>query len=385
MNKRSHLNDQAKLKVLCDQLCDNIEELLTTLDVQYKNSTKMVTMSCPIHGGDNIGALNLYTQGDSYRGNWKCRTHGCEKTFKSSIIGFIRGVMSHRKYGWEKAGDQTCSFKDAVQFASSFLKADINDIEISKLSRNKQSFSVAVQYMGGTEKGTTNKTSSGITRSIVRKSLDIPATYYLNRGYSAEILDKYDIGLCHNPQKEMYNRVVAPIYDDNHEYLIGCTGRTIFDKCSSCGCFHDQNKICPEKDYRWLYPKWKHSANFKSQNTLYNYWYAKEHIAKLGYVIVVESPGNVWKLEENHIYNSVAIFGSSMSDRQKIILDSSGAMTIIVLTDNDEAGKQAALQIQDKCHKTYRVFVPTISAPDVAEMTPEQISSEIIAFIESKI
>ena len=169
------------------------------------------------------------------------------------------------------------------------------------------------------------------------------------------------------------------------EYLIGCTGRSIFEKCDHCGAYHAATDACPDIEKRWLFPKWKHSSNFKSQNSLYNYWYAKEHIQKLGYVIVVESPGNVWKLEENHIHNSVAIFGSSMSDRQKVILDSSGAMTIIVLTDNDEAGRQAAIQIKDKCAKTYRVFIPSISQADVAEMTSQQIQQEIISFIESKI
>lgn len=382
MNKQSRLNDQAKLKVLCDQLCDNIEDLLGSLDIQYKNGPKMVSMSCPIHGGDNIGALNLYTQGDSYRGNWKCRTHGCEKVFKSSILGFIRGVMSHRKHGWEKDEDKTCSFQEAVNYATSFLKADLNDIKISKLSRNKQSFTTAVQYIGNNKPIITP--TGGISRAIVRKSLDIPAEYYLNRGYSEDILNKYDIGFCHNPKKEMYNRVVAPIYDDHHEYLIGCTGRSIFEKCTHCSCYHDQNNSCPDKEKRWLYPKWKHSSNFKSQNTLYNYWYAKDFISKLGYVIVVEGPGNVWRLEENNIHNSVAIFGSSMSDRQKIILDSSGAMTIIVLTDNDDAGRQAAEQIKSKCHKIYRVFIPTITASDVGDMTKEQISTEIVGYIESK-
>lgn len=383
MIKPSHLNDQAKLKILCDNLCDNIEELLSGLDVEYKHNPKMVTMSCPVHGGDNKGALNLYIQGDSYRGNWKCRTHGCEKTFKGSIIGLIRGILSHQKYHWEKSGDQTCSFADAVAYATAFLKQDMSDIKVSKVSRNKQSFASAIQHMSGRYGNTNN--GPLITRDMVRRSLSIPADYYIRRGYSAAILEKYDIGLCNNPEKEMYNRVVAPIYDDQHQYLIGCTGRSIFEKCDNCKSYHDPNSSCPSIDNRWIYSKWKHSSNFKSQNTLYNYWYAKEHIAKSGYVIVVEGPGNVWKLEEQNIHNSVAIFGASMSDRQKIILDSSGAMTIIVLTDNDEAGRQAAIQIKDKCSKTYRVFVPTISQPDVADMTPDQIQSEIVRFIESKI
>jgi DNA primase len=132
----------------------------------------------------------------------------------------------------------------------------------------------------------------------------------------------------------------------------------------------------------WKYPKWKHNSGFKSQNHLYNFWFAKEHILKSSMAIIVESPGNVWKLEENHIHNAVAIFGCSMSDRQKMILDSSGAMSLILLTDNDEAGQKAAAQIKNKCEKTYRIFIPKISKPDVAEMTLEEIKTEIKDYIE---
>ena len=49
--------------------------------------------------------------------------------------------------------------------------------------------------------------------------------------------------------------------------------------------------------------------------------FAKEFIKESGIVILVESPGNVWRLEEAGVHNSVAIFGSSLADRQKMILD----------------------------------------------------------------
>ena len=93
--------------------------------------------------------------------------------------------------------------------------------------------------------------------------------------------------------------------------------------------------------------------------------------------ILVESPGNVWKLEENGIHNSLAIFGSSLSDRQKILLDSSGAMVVVILTDNDDAGHKAAEQIKTKCKNTYRVFHFQISKNDVADMNSEEINNEI--------
>lgn len=371
--------DQAKLKILCDDLCDNIEELLDYFGLEYRPNQKMISMSCPIHGGDNISALNLYTQGDTYRGNWKCRTHSCEKIFKASIIGFVRGILSNQKLRWSKDGDEMCSFNETIEFITSFLKKDLKDIKISKVTKNKQQFASVINNISKT-KCTTDH--SYTNRSSVRSNLVIPAQYYLDRGYSANILNKYDIGLCIKPNKEMSNRVVAPIYDDEYKYMVGCTGRSIFDKCNSCNTFHNPESLCPSDNQKFLFSKWKHSLNFKSQNFLYNFWFARQYIKESYYAIIVESPGNVWRLEEAGIHNSVAMFGSSLSDRQKMILDSSGAMSLIVLTDNDDAGKKAAKQIQEKCENTYRVFIPSISKPDIADMTIDEINHEIKAYIE---
>ena len=375
---KSHLNDQAKLKIVCDEICDNIESLLQTFDIEYKFNQKMISMCCPIHGGDNPSAVNLYPEGESYRGNWKCRTHNCEKIFKGSVIGFIRGIISSQKYGWTKSGDDTCSFKEAVEFATKFINKDLSSIKISRSDREKKQFTTVVNYLNN--EATTEK--SQITRQQIIKTLDIPAQYYLDRGYSKEILTKYDVGLCDNPSKEMYNRIVVPIYDNEYRYMVGCTGRSIYEKCSQCKSHHNIAHSCPDSDIRWKNCKWKHNADFKSQNHLYNFWFAKEHILKTGIAIIVESPGNVWRLEENGIHNSVAMFGSSLSDRQKILLDSSGAMSLVILTDNDEAGKKAAQQINDKCKNTYRIFIPSISKSDVGEMTSEEINNEIKTYLE---
>jgi DNA primase len=164
--------------------------------------------------------------------------------------------------------------------------------------------------------------------------------------------------------------------------MVGCTGRSIFEKCNQCKGFHDYNKSCPNADDLWKFPKWKHNTDFKSQNHLYNFWFAKDHILKSGVAIIVESPGNVWRLEENNIHNSVGIFGSSLSDRQKILLDSSGAMSLVILTDNDDAGRKAAEQIKHKCQNTYRIFIPKISKADVGEMTSDEIDIEIKQYIK---
>lgn len=376
---KSHLNDQLKLKVICDQVCDNIDGLLDSFNIEYKNNSKMIVMACPIHGGDNLSALNLYPEGDTYRGNWKCRTHNCEKIFKASILGFIRGILSHHEHGWRKPGDDVCSFNDAVNYALGFIKQDIKDIKISNAEREKKQFTNVVGYINKNLEQSISK----ITRPQIVKSLEIPATYYIDRNYSAEVLQKYDVGLCTKPGREMSNRVVVPIYDNDYKYMVGCTGRSIYEKCNECKAYHNPIESCPQPDNIWKYPKWKHNADFKSQNTLYNFWFAKEHILASSTAIIVESPGNVWRLEESGIHNSVAMFGSSLSDRQKILLDSSGAMNLILLTDNDEAGLKAAQQIKQKCQNTYRIFIPQISKNDVGDMTSEEINIEIKTYLET--
>ena len=380
MQKKSRSYDQLKLKVLCDHLCDNIEPLLSSLDLEYTSGSKMITMSCPIHGGDNASALNLYHQGDYYRGNWKCRTHNCEKHFKSSIIGFVRGVLSHQKHGWTNDKDMSCTFDEAIDYCTKFLNKDLSSITVSKTDREKNIFTNLVNKITAPE--TEIKKDSKISRNSVRNSLTFPCQYFIDRGFSEKILDKYDIGFCDKPNKEMYNRAVVPIYDKDYSYLVGCTGRIIFNKCEKCGSYHDHSNICPTPQDKWKYSKWKHNLDFKSQNHLYNLWFAKDFILRSHTAIIVESPGNVWRLEENDIHNSVAMFGSSLSDRQKMLLDSSGAMNLVILTDNDEAGQKAAQQIKNKCQNTYRIFIPQISKPDVGEMTSEEINIEIKPLLE---
>lgn len=375
---KSPLSDQAKLKVVCDEVCDNIETLLETFSLDYKFNNKMITMSCPIHGGDNETAFNLYPEGDNYRGNWKCRTHNCEKIFKASVLGFIRGIISHQKYNWRNEGDDTCSFKEAVEFATKFINKDLGSIKISKTEREKKQFTNVINYINKNTESSVSK----ITRSQIIKSLQIPAEYYIQRNYSPEILLKYDVGLCTNSKREMSERIVVPIYDIDYKYMIGCTGRSIYEKCHQCKAYHNPIENCPTTENSWKYPKWKHNADFKSQNCLYNFWFAKEHILNSSTAIIVESPGNVWRLEENDIHNSVAIFGSSLSDRQKILLDSSGAMNLVLLTDNDDAGIKAAQQIKQKCQNTYRIFIPKISKNDIGDMSSEEINKEIKPYLQ---
>jgi 5S rRNA maturation endonuclease (ribonuclease M5) len=378
MHKQSRSFDQNKLKVMCDKLCDQFDELLEVLEIDdIKYNGKMYVGNCPIHDGDNKTAFNLYPDGDSYRGNWKCRTHGCDKVFKGSIIGFIRGVLSNRNLKWKSSGDKIVSFEKTVSFIEEFLGNKLDKITVSKTDIEKNKFSNIIKNLVNNDETASNL----ISRSHIRKSLTFPCTYFINRGFSKETLEKYDVGICDRQNKEMYNRAVVPIYDHDHKFMVGCSGRSIFDKCEKCSSYHDHSESCPEEKDKWKFSKWKHNYGFLSQNHLYNMWFAKKYIAESSKVVLVESPGNVWRLEEAGIHNSVAIFGSNLSDKQKILLDGSGAMTIIVIMDNDEAGKNASKAIYDKCKNTYNIVNINISKADIAEMTIEEINKEIKEYL----
>lgn len=375
MTKTSRSYNQHQLKVICDSLCDNIDKLFNVLDIDnLRTNGKMLVGECPIHNGDNQSAFNLYPDGDSYRGNWKCRTHNCDKIFKGSIIGFIRGVLSNRRYSWQKNGDSTASFQETIEFIEEFLGNKLDNIKVCKKEIEKKIFTNIVKNIVDSD---TALIKNRVSRNSVRNSLIIPSQYFISRGFTKEIIDKYDVGLCDKPEKEMYNRAVAPVYDQNHKYIVGCTGRSIFEECSICSSFHDPSRNCPNSEEKWKFSKWKHNFDFKSQNYLYNFWYAKDTIMQTSKVILVESPGNVWKLEQCGIHNSLALFGSNFSDRQKIILDGSGAMTIIVVMDNDPAGEKAREIIYAKCKNTYNIMDIKISKNDVADLTCEEIELQI--------
>lgn len=366
--------DQQKLKILCDNICDKIEDLFDFFNLEYRHNGKMYAMSCPIHGGDNNTALNIYPEGDEYRGNWKCRTHRCEEIFKGSIIGFIRGILSHQKYNWQKSGDTICSFSEVLKFCESFTNTKIDNLDFCKILQNKKKFTTAINSLSNNPK---NLSELKIKREQIRKSLILPCNYYLTRGFSDNILDKYDVGLCETHNKEMFNRAVVPIYDTNYKFMVGCTGRSIFKKCDKCDAYHHPKLRCPQEQDIWKYPKWKHNHGFKAQENLYNIWFAKDYILKDKYAILVESPGNVWKLEENNIHHSLAIFGTSLSAQQKFILDASGAMTLFLIMDNDDAGKHAAEAIYKKCYKTYKIHTLNIDNNDIADLTQDQIEKQI--------
>lgn len=217
----------------------------------------------------------------------------------------------------------------------------------------------------------------------MRKALQIPAEYYINRGYSAKVLDEYDVGFMKSRKSELYNRIVVPVYDPDGGGVIGAVGRSLYEKCGRCGLHHTSS--CPTSDQdKRAASKWKTTTYFTDKHHLYNFWKAKEEIYKTRCVVITEGAGDVWRLVESGITNCVSVFGNKLSDPQEIRLQASGASTFIVARDMDESGAVLAQQVKDRFSSFGKVIILDLPTKDVGEMSVHQIRENIMPVVQAK-
>ncbi len=91
--------------------------------------------------------------------------------------------------------------------------------------------------------------------------------------------------------------------------------------------------------------------------------------------------GDVWRLEENGIRIGLGLFGTEMTDAQRILLDRSGALSIIVLLDADDAGQEGIKKLKSQLGRQYRMFFPKIQ-DDVGSLNSDEITSDIKPIID---
>jgi 5S rRNA maturation endonuclease (ribonuclease M5) len=352
---------------LNEAIIENITKILDHFGVDHKEKHTCVALTCPMHASSKPDSLTISLKEKSL-GVWHCWTNSCEEEiivvkgeekkrgkYVTSLIAFLLEVKYNKPFSqWE-----------TLKWCSKFLNVQLdqnnqNNLDYVKIGRILSKDRIV--------------NSSEITRQLIRSTLKIPSKYFIERGFKPEILDRYDVGYCNTPKKEMYTRVVVPVYDDNYKFMVGCVGRSINPKCPKCGGYHYSAKECPTNpiETKWA-AKWINNDKFNRGNYLYNFWFAKEHIAKTGNVILVEGQGDVWRLEEAGLHNGLGLFGSSLGDQQKMALDSLNAFNLIIATDNDETGLKARETIKQKCERYYNIYFVDLDKKDIGDMTKDEI------------
>lgn len=354
-------------------ILDNIEEILGYFSIEFNNYGSRLSLSCPIHGSDNKDSLSIRTEAPY---TWICWTFNCqdeviplvsskgehyEKARGKSLLALVRALL-------DGESEKDISYKDAIEWVRQLLGRDIKVSLQSKKSLALNSTKEFIHFSKFFQKS--EQEYNIVNREQIRSSLNIPSAYFVDRGFSKEIIDKYDIGLCLTKNKQMYNRAVVPIYDDNHEYMIGCIGRTVYPYCKQCKRYHAPTTQCSEQ---FTNRKWIFSPGFNAGQHLFNYWFAKPHIDESGVVILVEGQGDVLRLEQSGYKIGLGLFGDNITPNQKHKLFQLPINNVILITDNDKAGKKARTNIEHTLKRYYNLHHVQTQEKDIGDSSVDEI------------
>jgi 5S rRNA maturation endonuclease (ribonuclease M5) len=196
--------------------------------------------------------------------------------------------------------------------------------------------------------------------------LTIPAPYYLERGYRAETLQKFEVGLVTEPRSRVHGRTFYPVYDAYGTTIIGGVARSCDPLCASCRLCHPAQGPCPGVErYRVI-------GKFVDKHHLYNQHHAYNHIKTHRTVILVEGAGDVWRLDEAGIHHAVALFGCELTDPQKIQIECLPGHRVLICLDDDRAGRQATATIAAQI-RSKDVITLTPTRKDPGDMTPAEL------------
>lgn len=332
-----------------------IFELFEFFDIsEYYESNNLLVSKCPIHDGDNLSAfnINIDDSNEEHFGKWFCNTKSCHENKPGKDILSLVWMLLEKKY------DKEIKFPEVIKFCNQFC----GNLKIDESSINLYKYDAIDRLLKLEAKKNRNTNESKISREMVRSRLIFPAQFYIDRGYSASILDEFDIGLCMNPKSQMYKRVVFPVYDECDQFMIGSTGRTI---CN---------------DSR----KWINQKGFNKSNFLYNYGKAMEFIKSTNTIILVEGQGDVIRLWEAGIYNAVGMFGSKISDSQEFLIQKTGVSNIVIASDNDDAGSACKYDIIERFRYLFNILTIKLTKNDIGDMSTQEINDIIKPQIQGK-
>lgn len=351
---KCHSTIQDRNEILVEKALERLDELLSLLEIDLNEGNSRFFGKCPIHDGYKNSSLNLYKD----TGIWQCFTNNCHKEWGSSLLYFIRAILSKKNNG------KIVSYEESARFLSNFLNLSIDDLQVNEYDVEKKRF---IRSEGKIRRKLSSPRIE--SRSLIRSKLIIPAEYYIDKGFSTKILNEYDIGLCLNKNKLFYNRIIFPIYDINDKF-VGASARSIFGKCHKCNFYHDQQKKCPPENSIYG-SKWLHTKGLRKTEHLYNL----RRCIGSECIILVEGVTDCLRLVDAGFPNTVALFGIDMSYLQLELLCSTSATQIITILDNDEAGNKGRKNIDEKCQNLYYIKHLVPSTKDVGEMSTMEIQS----------
>ncbi len=323
-----------------DIIFSDISKLLESFNLEYYQDLDNIFMCCPCHeGSDNPNGCSISLEKEM----WRCWTRGCNSEYNSDIFGFIRGVLS-------KQTGQEPTFSEILKYVCKIY--DVNSASKENKNGTSDSSNISLDVTSDFSNLVTNinrrKTKKGV--GGISAPIEMPpcsstaSEYFQSRGFSKSVLDTFGVRDC-----SRLKRSIIPIWQGGR--LVGYMGRAM---------------------HEWVKPKFLFNTGFVKTRYLYNYNSALSS-STLGTLILVEGQGDVWRLWEAGYKNAVGLFGKDVSEEQKAILLQSGITKLIILLDNDQAGREAKIEIQRKLGRLFTLVFPKTTGSDIGKKTIQQI------------
>lgn len=329
--------DLKKIKKL---LFDNLELLLSSLKIEYEMIGDNVYSTCPVHeDSDNARAFSLSID----KQMWRCWTRDCQQEYGNDIFGLVKGVLSQRE-------GREINFGESLRWVCKILNIDNKLVSVEK-EEEPDDFVKLVHVFSQAPEFIQRPTKTCY-------QLQNPSDYFIGRGFSEGTLLHFGIGDCLDKTSSMYQRAVIPIHDDKGDNIVAHIGRSI-------------------KEYR--IPKFLFTKGFDKRHYLYNYHRAIDKASEKSCLFLTEGQGDVWKLFEAGVENSVSIFGKTLSLQQQDKIQSSKITNLIVLTDNDQAGRESKVVLQRQLGRMFKLTFPKWSRKDVGDMDVDQVKQMILS------
>lgn len=320
-----------------DLIVDNIEVLLEDLDIDYECMSDNIFMKCPIHGGDNDKGISISLA----QKNWRCWTRGCHEDFGTDIFGFIRGCR------------QDATFSDTLRYVCKLYNIG-NEYKTNKVKTEskKSEFDEIVNIF--------SKKKKTMKSEYVRDVETLNNSFYFEkRGFLPETLEHFGVQDCIDKNSKMWNRAIIPVSFEGKEIAYIARAAKNF-----------------------VQPKYLFSKGFKKTEYLYNYDNAIEIAREKHALFIVEGQGDVWRMYEAGVKNCVGLFGKDVSETQKSLLLTSGVTDLVILTDNDQAGREGRIKIQRELNRMFNLIYPPMPKKDVGDTSVKKIQKHILSQVE---
>lgn len=307
-----------------------------------KHKGEQLTGACPLHKGDGKSCFSVNLGRNCYN-CFSCKSHG-------NVLDFV-------------SAKEEVSLKEAGLLLSEWFNVPLVEGRIQRHGRQTVHPPLAHAKAGNLvrEKKDIGKPAEPVNPPLTfeLKNLDSDHPYLKERDLTQETIRYFGLGFC--KKGLMASRVVIPIHNENGE-LIAYAGRAI-DKQG-------------EKEGRYKLP-----SRFQKSYVLFNLHRAKEYMKDKG-LILVEGYFSVFRLFQAGFPQAVALMGSSLSEHQEalVVETVSRGGKVILLMDNDEAGKACEEDCLRRLSK--RCFVKVPSLPDgvlqVDELAEEAIKDLLL-------